>query len=386
MGAQVDLFQQDSAFLRFGACVYTSFTSGRNFPAVHRQEISTLITEPVSLPGSSLCDPLLKREWMAVGWSREVERGQAIGRRFMGIDLVLWRSSEGLHCWRDLCIHRGARLSLGSIRSNGDASSGAGRDCLVCPYHAWEYAPSGACIRIPAHPGLTPPAKAHVETFAVSERYGVIWASLGEAVGPVPEFCIAEQAEFRTVLAGPYRFRAQGPRVVENLLDVAHLGFVHAGLLGDPARGEVEDYEVIAGTNERGPEAKEIRIWQPDPDGTGSAALVNYHYWVAGPLTAGFVKSHGEQRFGILAQVAPIDEDTCESRLIMSLNYGREIPDEELVRFQDRVSEQDRVIVESQRPELLPLDLQAELHLRSDRMAIAYRKWLRTIGMTYGTA
>jgi phenylpropionate dioxygenase-like ring-hydroxylating dioxygenase large terminal subunit len=98
------------------------------------------------------------------------------------------------------------------------------------------------------------------------------------------------------------------------------------------------------------------------------------------------VKTHGEQRFGILAQVAPIDAETCESRLIMCLNYGHEVPDEELLRFQDHVSEQDRVVVESQRPELLPLDLQAELHLRSDRMAIAYRKWLREIGFTYGTA
>jgi hypothetical protein len=44
------------------------------------------------------------------------------------------------------------------------------------------------------------------------------------------------------------------------------------------------------------------------------------------------------------------------------------------------------VIVESQRPELLPLDLREELHLRSDLMAIAYRKWLRAIGMSYGTA
>ena len=42
---------------------------------------------------------------------------------------------------------------------------------------------------------------------------------------------------------------------------------------------------------------------------------------------------------------------------------------------------QDVPIVESQRPELLPLDLQAELHLRSDRTAIAYRKWLRQVGI-----
>jgi phenylpropionate dioxygenase-like ring-hydroxylating dioxygenase large terminal subunit len=44
------------------------------------------------------------------------------------------------------------------------------------------------------------------------------------------------------------------------------------------------------------------------------------------------------------------------------------------------ISSQDVPIVESQRPELLPLDLQSELHLRSDRTAIAYRKWLRQVG------
>ena len=81
-----------------------------------------------------------------------------------------------------------------------------------------------------------------------------------------------------------------------------------------------------------------------------------------------------------------MDEETSEMRMVIALNYGREIPDEELIRFQDHVAGQDKVIVESQRPELLPLDLQAELHLRSDRMAIAYRKWLRQIGFTYGVA
>jgi len=47
---------------------------------------------------------------------------------------------------------------------------------------------------------------------------------------------------------------------------------------------------------------------------------------------------------------------------------------------------QDMPIVNSQRPELLPLDLQSELHLRSDQLAIAYRRWLKQMGMQYGTA
>jgi phenylpropionate dioxygenase-like ring-hydroxylating dioxygenase large terminal subunit len=333
---------------------------------------------------TSLDDPLLQREWLAIAWSREIVSGAILTRRVMGRDLLLWRSSEGLHCWRDLCVHRGARLSLGTIR-NGHLATNQ-RDCLICPYHAWEYSPTGECVRFPSQPEIAPPAKARAETFAVQEKYGVIWATMRESTGPVADFPFADDSNFRTVLAGPYRFKALGPRVIENLLDVAHLGFVHAGSLGDPNRGEIEDYAVTPGTTTHGPEAREIKIWQPDPDGTGNPALVNYHYWVAGPLTAGFVKTQGELRFGMLAQVSPIDAETCESRLIMSMNYGHEIPDAELLCFQDHVTGQDRAIVESQRPELLPLDLQQELHLRSDRMAIAYRKWLRELGFTYGTA
>ena len=72
--------------------------------------------------------------------------------------------------------------------------------------------------------------------------------------------------------------------------------------------------------------------------------------------------------------------------LIMALNYGHEVPDEKLCRFQDAVSAQDVPVVESQRPERLPLDLQAELHLPSDRAAIAYQQWPKNIGLRYGTA
>jgi phenylpropionate dioxygenase-like ring-hydroxylating dioxygenase large terminal subunit len=300
-------------------------------------------------------------------------------RQALGRDLLLWRSSEGeLHCWLDLCIHRGAKLSLGILQNHGAS------ECVVCPYHGWRYGASGHCVAIPAHPGLTPPAKARAQTFAVQERYGAIWVCFGEPAMNLPEFPIANQADFRVLLAGPYRFRALGPRLIENFLDVAHLGIVHAGLLGDPERSEIEDYE--AGMGARGPEGKEIRIWQPNPDGTGAGALVSYHYQVQAPLTASFVKLHGAQRFGILAQVTPVDSEFSEMRMIMALNYGAETPDAELIAFQDHVAAQDRAIVESQRPELLPLDLQSELHLRSDRMAIAYRKWLRAIGFTYGVA
>ena len=335
------------------------------------------------LSADNLKDPLLLREWFAVAWSREIAAGVTLARRAVGRDVVLWREADGaLHCWLDLCVHRGAKLSLGVVKKHDGAA------CLVCPYHGWSYAGSGQCVAIPAHPGMTPPAKARAETFAVRERYGVVFVRLGQVAPEVetdlPGFAIAEEPGARVMLAGPYRFRALGPRLIENFLDVAHLGIVHAGLLGDAEHGEIEDYEVGQGAH--GPKADAIRVWQPDPDGTSEGTRVTYQYEVLGPLTAVFVKLLGGRRFGMLAQVTPIDAEMSEMRMIMAMDYGHEVAAEELIAFQDRVAEQDRAIVESQRPELLPLDLQAELHLRSDRMAIAYRKWLRAIGFSYGVA
>ena len=319
-------------------------------------------------------DPHLLAQWFAVGRSSDIVPGQLAARRLLGRDVVLWRSGAGIHCWHDLCIHRGAKLSLGKVSN-----------CrVVCPYHAWEYSSDGQCVRIPSHPDQPPPAKARAQVYHARERYGLVWVSVGEPAGDVPTFVFGDDPAFRLMPAGPYVFRAQGPRVVENFLDVAHLGFVHAGLLGDPQHGEIEDYEVEAGPH--GPEARSIRIWQPDPDGTGKASLVSYHYWVSGPLTAGLMKAHGERRFGLLMQVVPLDAESSAAHLVIAMDYAHDVPVETFVRFQDLVAEQDKVVVESQRPELLPLDLQAELHLRSDRMAIAYRKWLRSIGFTYGTA
>jgi hypothetical protein len=42
---------------------------------------------------------------------------------------------------------------------------------------------------------------------------------------------------------------------------------------------------------------------------------------------------------------------------------------------------QDQVVVESQRPERVPFDLAAELHLRFDAVAVAYRKAMRDLGL-----
>ena len=54
--------------------------------------------------------------------------------------------------------------------------------------------------------------------------------------------------------------------------------------------------------------------------------------------------------------------------------------DDEIIAFHQKVIEQDRHIVENQRPEMLPLDITAELHLRvADEPALEYRRRLAAV-------
>jgi phenylpropionate dioxygenase-like ring-hydroxylating dioxygenase large terminal subunit len=164
---------------------------------------------------------------------------------------------------------------------------------------------------------------------------------------------------------------------------VTHFPFVHQGYLGDPEHPEVNDYEVEM--SEEGVTAKDIAVWQPDPDGSGQGALVTYSYKVLRPLSAYFVKTSEGPSFAMYFTVTPVAQDSSIAWTYVAMDYG-DRPEEEIQQFEDMITWQDVPIVESQRPELLPLDLQAELHLRSDRTAVAYRKWLRQLGLTFGTA
>jgi len=71
----------------------------------------------------------LRAYWHGVAYSRDV--GTAPYRtELLGERIVIWRDSRGgAHAFRDLCIHRGTALSLGTVAG----------DEIVCAYHGWRY-------------------------------------------------------------------------------------------------------------------------------------------------------------------------------------------------------------------------------------------------------
>lgn len=321
-------------------------------------------------------DPILSHDWLAVAPLRDLEQNGILSARVLGEDIVIWRTANGdVLAWKDLCIHRGAKLSLGEIR---DGNS------LMCPYHGWTYDTTGKCIQMPAHPEQAPPTKAVVKVYQAVVHFDFIWVCLGEPRYPLPPFPEWYDESYRRVLCGAYHFKAAAPRMIENFLDVAHFPFVHENILGVQERPQIPDYPVTKDKN--GITASEITVFQPNPDGTGIAKDVTYTYQVHRPLVAYLRKDTDGPGFAILLMVTPHDTLDSSAWMWMLMNHSYDKTEEELRAFQDEIALQDIPIVESQRPELLPLDLQEELHLRSDRTAIAYRQWLNEMGLTFGIA
>lgn len=321
-------------------------------------------------------DPVARKSWHVVARAGEIAVGEVRSAIVLGEDVVIWRGDEGLHAWQDLCIHRGVKLSLGRVE-NGCT--------LRCAYHGWTYDGSGQCVAMPAHPSMKPPQRARALVYGSVELAGLVWVCLEpETTAPVVMEESANPA-FRAIPCGPYPAAAGAPRLIENFLDVAHLPIVHEGTLGVSSQAEIVPYDVELADGR--PVARDIRIFQPNPEGLAQSGQVSYEYGVLSPFTVYLRKRlDGGRCFSLLFSVTPVSEVESMAWFTIFMNYGDPKDDGGVVAFQDQIFAQDVPIVQSQRPERLPLNLAEELHLPSDRMAIAYRKYIRELGLTFGTA
>lgn len=329
-------------------------------------------------------DELLLNDWHPVADASTLAAGAMQPVRLLEQDLIVWRGNDGaLHAWDDRCPHRGARLSLGWIAD----------DRVVCAYHGWQFDGSGQCRLQPAHPSETPPRAACARKFHAQEAYGLVWVCLGEprySLLPFPEYA---DSALRKLVCGPYPVHACGPRIVENFLDMAHFGFIHTGILGDPEHSEVPDYKVHAfddGQGEHGMTgviATECFAWQPVANILAAGgSMVEYTYRVVRPLSAILTKLPKEQdsaHEAISLHVQPMDEEHCRAWIILAMTNVVS-SDEELRAFQDKIFGQDLPILESQRPKRMPLGPGMEVPQRADRLSAAYRRMLKGLGMRYG--
>lgn len=317
---------------------------------------------------------MLKNFWYALEFSHAVER-RPRKATCLGQDFVLYRRRDGsVACLSDLCVHRGGALSMGTLKD----------DTVVCPYHGWEYEPDGACVKIPANPpGRGIPKKARVDAYPVVERYGMIWAFLGDLPEqerpPIPHIPQHDDPSFRAVHC-EMEMRANYERAMENAVDAAHTPFVHGTSFGNPDRPEIPDFEI---TSDGWMAEADIPLSPPPPKGTWGALSrrkprAEHVVVTNGWYLPNVVKLHIRLPLGDLVLYdfnIPISQDRTLIKIIGYRNFFTgKWADRNAIQRIFKILNQDRPIVEAQRPELLPFDLSDELHIRSDALQVAYRR------------
>ena len=168
---------------------------------------------------------LLRNNWYVAAWSAEVAPGAVVARRVCGQALVLFRTKAGtIAALEDRCIHRGMPLSQG-----GECDG----EIIRCPYHGLEFDARGVCAKIPGQDQI--PAGAKVIAFPVVERDAMIWVWVGDPA----------KADPATIISYPYHgdtgwvwtsntleLEANWALLVDNLLDLSHLQYVHRKTIG----------------------------------------------------------------------------------------------------------------------------------------------------------
>ncbi len=327
-------------------------------------------------------DEVLERQWHPVGLAKDLTEDKPISSIVMGEDVVVWRAKDKICAWKDLCPHRGTALSLGSVRNN----------CIRCPYHGWEFNADGQCEHVPADPKGKIPAKAKAVAIYHAEEYaGLIWVSLSDSPDPLPKISQFDEPDFRVIPIGPFELKASVTRVIENFLDISHPPIVHDGYLGDTEHAEIGDFEVELLDDEGRFMSKNIPLYQPDPDGTGGeGAMTYYDFSVLAPNVVYFLKHIGDreekEKYIVMFPIRVVDEFHSVAYFSSAYNYAVDTPDQDIIDFHTTIIMQDKPIVESQRPELVPMDMGKEALLKTDIPITRYRRYLQNIGMQWGVA
>lgn len=171
--------------------------------------------------------PFPKNAWYAAAWGSEVGRGLT-ARTVCGQDVVLYRQQNGeVAALEDACWHRLLPLSLGFLRD----------DEVVCGYHGLVFDAAGRCTQMPAQKTINP--SACVRAFPVAERHRLVWIWPGDPAeadpARIPDFHWNDGSEWVGEGGTFYGLRCDYRLVIDNLMDLTHETYVHAGSIGHEA-------------------------------------------------------------------------------------------------------------------------------------------------------
>ena len=169
----------------------------------------------------------IRNIWYIAGWAKDIG-ATPVARRICNEPIVLFRTPQGqVGALIDRCCHRGVPLSLGSVVEAG----------IECGYHGLVMDCSGTCVHIPGQKNI--PASTKVRSYPVVEKDELIWIWMGdpELADPsqILDYPVHNDYKNWPHKHGFYRIKGNYQLLVDNLMDLTHLGYVHKTTIGgDP--------------------------------------------------------------------------------------------------------------------------------------------------------
>ncbi len=326
--------------------------------------------------------------WHPVLWEDALPEGKLVRVELLGIGVVLARLNGKVTALRDLCRHFQTRLSLGEILDID------GEDTVMCPYHGWAYGNDGMCKRIPQMlEGRKIPPSARVDSYHVTTGYGLIWVCMGdEPTFNLPDYPEYGNDEFRTVSMKEDEIsRTSSTRMIMGTLDDTHFPWVHEGILGTrdcPAAPDhkvwrEDQYLVLQYDVEQPPGLATTDMSVEGAEDKGNISI-RYTDYVGMPNVIRLVKETDSGRYTVWLATCPNAYNKTTNFWSFSRNYdmGSE-RDRTYEEFGAHVRSQDKPIIESQRPWLIPpFWSQLEQPLGpSDKPLMEFQKWLEELGI-----
>jgi phenylpropionate dioxygenase-like ring-hydroxylating dioxygenase large terminal subunit len=166
-----------------------------------------------------------RNQWYIAALSQEVTRGM-LSRQILDDHIVFFRTEDGSPVGlADRCPHRGVPLSMGTIKD----------DAIRCAYHGFEFGKTGVCQRVPSQSRIMP--QLAVQSYPLLEIGPYIWIWMGDPAR-ADESLLPDQFELGITRPDwkitPLFVMEMGCNyqlLHENLLDVSHISFLHAGML-----------------------------------------------------------------------------------------------------------------------------------------------------------
>jgi vanillate O-demethylase monooxygenase subunit len=296
----------------------------------------------------------------------------------LGRQLALARLDGTAVAIDDVCRHMGAALSRGRVEN--------GR-FLRCGYHGWLYDCAGRCVDIPARRDAAIPAEARVSVYGCQEALGLVWVCLAETpVHPLPVFPEFHDGTFHCTPVKSFEpWAASVSRMVMAALDDSHFPWVHPGVLGDPSRPEPPDHTAWV---ENSSVVSTYRMDQPannnvvDDSEPGLEEVTYFNYATVNSIRQ--VKHVPAGTYVVFNAYQPVSYNATIAYTILARNYDCDpAADSRYLDFNLVVKQQDRPVVEGQRPWLVPpLNSHLMLYVRpADLPIVVYQKWLEDQGI-----